>query len=133
MTRMSGGDSVLATTRVPQESSPLFAQCPWGWMMAGTRFSSTCLTSHAELMAPTTLKPSESRSMPTAEFAEYTSPTDYTLKMNYLQNSNFTSLCNRRNSEISFLKSSLSSFVYTFRSFTKIIVSKYKRFLYCRK
>merc|ERR1719234_64264 len=83
-------------------------------MMAGTRFSLTCLTSHAELMAPTTLKPFESRSMPTAESAGSTSRTDYTLKMNCQQNSNFTSQCSRRNNEILLLKSSLSSFVYTY-------------------
>lgn len=65
--------------------------------MAGIRFNSTCLTSHAELTAQTTSRPSECRFMPTVEFAESTSQTDYTQKMNCLQSSNFTSQCNRRN------------------------------------
>jgi len=100
MTRMWGGDSVPATTKVQPEWSPLSAQCPWDWMMAGIRFNSTCLTSHAEPTAPTTLRPSECRFMPTAEFAESTSPTDYTQKMNCLQSLNYTSQCNRRNNVI---------------------------------
>merc|ERR1712108_84986 len=71
-------------------------------MMDGTRFNSTCLISHAEHTVPTTLKPSESRSMQTVGFAESTFRTDYTQKMNCQQNSNFTSLCNRRNNETIF-------------------------------
>ena len=42
------------------------------------------------------------RSMPTAEFAESTSLTDYTRKMNCQLNSSFTSQCSRKNNRINF-------------------------------
>lgn len=49
------------TTRVPLESSPSSVPCPCGWMMAGTRFSSTCQISPGGHMARTTSRPWECR------------------------------------------------------------------------
>lgn len=57
-------------------------------MTDGIKSSSTCPISRGELTVPTTLKPSECRSMQTAEFDVSTSQTGYTPKTNYRQNSN---------------------------------------------
>lgn len=90
MTRMLGGDSVPATTRAPHEWNRLSAPCQCGWMMAGIRSSSTCQTSPAEPMAPTTLRLYEYRFMPTAAFVGYTSLIASTQKMNYRQSLSYT-------------------------------------------
>uniref|UniRef100_A0A0B6Z5H5 Uncharacterized protein n=1 Tax=Arion vulgaris TaxID=1028688 RepID=A0A0B6Z5H5_9EUPU len=66
-------------------------------MMAGIKFSLTCLTSHAGHMVQTTLRLSEFRSMQTAEFEGFTSQIGYIQKMSYQQSSSFTFLCNRKN------------------------------------
>ena len=56
MTRMCIAVSVPATIKVRHVWSHLSVQCQWGWMMAGTRYSLTCPTLHAERMEPTTSK-----------------------------------------------------------------------------
>lgn len=65
--------------------------------MAGTRFSSTFLTSQGVPTEQIISRPSEFRFMPIAESAACTSPTDSTLKTSYQQNSNYICLCNRKN------------------------------------
>ena len=54
MTRMCVVVSVPATIKVQHVWNHSSAQCQWDWMMAGTKYSSTCLTSHAEHMEPAT-------------------------------------------------------------------------------
>lgn len=80
--------------------------------MDGIKFSSTYLTLHVVLMEQTTLRPSEFRFMPTAGSAESTFLTDCTQKMNYLPNSNSTSLCNRRNEKLHLHYSSMFHHLY---------------------
>ncbi len=57
MIRMWEEDSELQTIKVQQESSLSSVPCPWDWMKAGIKSSSTCLISLEELMVLTTLKP----------------------------------------------------------------------------
>lgn len=109
MIRMWEEDSEHQTIRVPLESSHLYALCQWDLMKAGTRSSSTCLISLEELMVLTILKRLgkyltieyfkslttlifyiEFNYMLTAEWEEFTSQTDFTLKMSYLQNLNYS-------------------------------------------
>merc|ERR1711865_1073937 len=56
----------------------------------GTRFNSTLVTSPEEPMVPTTYRPSEFKSMLTAELEESISPTDSIPKTNFHQSSNFS-------------------------------------------
>jgi hypothetical protein len=54
MTKMWGEDSEPVTTSQLQESNLSSALCPWGLTKVGTRFSSTCQTSHVVPTGATT-------------------------------------------------------------------------------
>lgn len=54
MTKTFAGDFERVTIKARREWSHLSAPCPWGWTMAGTRFSLTCRTSPGGLMEPIT-------------------------------------------------------------------------------
>lgn len=56
MTKMFAGDFERVTIKARREWSRLSALCPWGWTMAGTRFSLTCRTSPGGLTEPITLR-----------------------------------------------------------------------------
>jgi len=88
MTRMFVDAFERVTIRAQRASNHSSARCQWDLTMDGIRSSLICQTSQDEHMGLTTLKHSEYRSTPTAEFAESTSPTDFTPRMSYRRSSN---------------------------------------------
>ena len=96
MTKTFAEDLGLLTTSRRPGSSPSSAPCPWGSIKDGIKSSSTCQTSLAGPMVATTLKPSESRSMPIAESEEFISQIVSTLNKNSPQSS--SCFCPSRNS-----------------------------------
>jgi hypothetical protein len=90
MIKMWGEDLELQTTKVQQEWSHLFVQCPWDLMKDGIKSSSICQILQEELMVPIILKLWEYKYMPIVELEEFTSQIDYIVKKNSHQNLNFS-------------------------------------------
>jgi len=87
MIKMSEEDSAHRTISPQLVWNRSSVRCLWDSTRAGTRSSSTCPTSPAEHMEPTTSRHSESRSMPIAASAVSTSLTAFTPKRNFRQSS----------------------------------------------
>merc|ERR1712178_451002 len=87
-TKMGGDDFVHQTTSQQHGSNHLFAPCQCGSMRGGIRFNSILVTLRDAHTAPTTLKPYESRFMPTAVSAEFISQIACIQRMNCLLSSN---------------------------------------------
>lgn len=92
MIKTSAGGFAQVTTRARRAWSRSSAQCRWGWMTGGTRFSSTCRTSPAGRTEPTTSRRCVYRSTQTVEYGGCTSPTDCTRRTSCQQSLNSTCL-----------------------------------------
>jgi len=82
MIRTLDAVSAHRTTNLRPVWSPSFVPCPCVLMRAGTRSSSTCPTSRDAPTVPTISRLCVSRSTPTAESEEFTSPIAFTPRTN---------------------------------------------------
>lgn len=108
-TRMWGVDSELQIISQQQEWNLLYAQCPWGWMKAGTRFNSTFPISQGEPMDQITLRPLEWLYTLTAGSGEYTFQIDSTVRRSCLPS--LSCFCPFKNSNESVYIHRLSLFI----------------------
>lgn len=97
MTRTFAVVSVPPTIRPLPRLSPSCAQCPCVSMKAGTKFNSTSLISLVALTVPTISRLCVYRCTLTAESDASTSPTDFTQRRSFRQNS--SSICPYRRSK----------------------------------
>jgi hypothetical protein len=99
MTKISGEDSELVIINQLLEWNHLYAQCLWGWMKVGIKFSLIWVISLEEHTVLIILKHWGFKYMLIVESEEYISVIGYIVKMNYHLNSNCSCLSKNKHND----------------------------------